>query len=425
PVPLPATVPDRLTVTLWDFSWYVRTGPGEPFEDLDRAFTEAADRGYNTIRICAMPFLLFGSGLDTTRLRLGPLGGGRGSRVRWYDVRAETVIDGRAHLLALFRAARRHDFHVIPSSWEYQQSPVFAGDRRWLDALTAVEPERRPEALADALADLIDFLAAHDGLDDRIAFTELHNEVQAGRLTESLDGDPVGAVPTVLALRPRLERGLARFRARRPDHPVTVNYAAVPVGAMRGVPRDIDVAVFHPYVHGVLDEMIDTFALRDPARPFPQERAAQELLVPSAPSLEDWKPSADDAWREEATLVSPREMYLHQWCDPVKWDAWLYDRHAVHRLAMEQRLVTWIDAAADLAADLGVPLLFGEGWVGYTPLHGTFEEGPVGAALCRRAMEESVRVGALGAVVCSNAAPHHPMWADVELQRECNALLRG
>ena len=76
PVPIPAHLPPRLTITLWDFSWYVRTGPGEPFEDLDRAFTEAVQRGYNTVRICAMPFLLFGSGLDTSALRLGPLGGG-------------------------------------------------------------------------------------------------------------------------------------------------------------------------------------------------------------------------------------------------------------------------------------------------------------------------------------------------------------
>ena len=58
PRPVPTHVPEKLTITLWDFSWYVRTGPGEPFEDLDRAFAEAVDRGYNTIRICAMPYLL-------------------------------------------------------------------------------------------------------------------------------------------------------------------------------------------------------------------------------------------------------------------------------------------------------------------------------------------------------------------------------
>ncbi|MFE4053208.1 cellulase-like family protein [Streptomyces sp. YIM B13518] len=417
PTARPAHLPDTLKITLWDFTWYTRTGPGEPFADLDHAFAEAVERGYNTVRICAMPYLLFGSGLDTRHLRLGPLGGDYGRRVRWYDVRAETCVDARARLLALFEAARRHDCFVILSSWEYQQSSSFALDRAWYDALMTVDPEQRPQALADALADLIDFLAAHGGLDDRVAFTELHNEVQAGFLTEGLDGDPV------VALRPRLERGLARFRERHPDRMVTVNYAQVPVGSLRGVPRDVDVAVFHPYVYGVLDELIDTFALRDPSRPFPQELAERELLRPGAPRLEEWAPPAEGRPRLDATVVGPREVYVHDWCDPDRWDAWLHSRYAFHRQAMEQRLTTWIAAAADWAADTGVPLVFGEGWIGYTPLHGTFEEGPVGAAFCRLAAAESSRAGAWGSVVCSNAAPHHPMWADIALQRECNALL--
>src|SRR4051795_7321085 len=107
--PIPEHLPRKLTISLWDFSWYTMTMPGEPFDDLDRAFAEAVERGYNTIRICAMPYLLFGSGLDTSAIRLGPLGGGYGRRVRWYDVGAPAVIDGRAQLLALFEAAKRHD----------------------------------------------------------------------------------------------------------------------------------------------------------------------------------------------------------------------------------------------------------------------------------------------------------------------------
>ncbi|GAA2342008.1 cellulase-like family protein [Streptomyces violaceusniger] len=412
-------LPDKLTISLWDFSWYTRTGPDEPFADLDRAFEDAVARGYNTVRVCAMPFLLFGSRLDTTKLRPSALGGAYGQRMRWYDLGGGGEIDGRAWLRELFEAALRHDCFVILSSWEYQQSPSFGEDRAWFDALMAVDPERRAEALADALADLIDFLVIH-GLDDRIAFTELHNEVQGSRLTEGLDGED-----KVVALRPRLERGLARFKERHPNRPVTVNYAKVPVGSLRGVPREVDVAVFHPYVHGVLDELLTTFAIRDRDRPFPQEAVRRELLRPGAPDLADWAPPPGDRWRLEATTVGPREIYVHDWCDPDRWDAWLYDRYAVHRLAMEQRLVTWIEAAADWAAGNGVPLVFGEGWIGYTPLHGTFEEGPVGAAFCRRAVEESARVGAWGAVVCSNAAPQHPMWQDIALQRECNAVLRG
>ena len=72
---VPAHLPRRLTITLWDFTWYTQTTPGEPFHDLDVAFAEAVERGYNTVRICAMPFLLFGSGLDTSALRLERLGG--------------------------------------------------------------------------------------------------------------------------------------------------------------------------------------------------------------------------------------------------------------------------------------------------------------------------------------------------------------
>src|SRR5690625_5949436 len=94
PVPLPAHLPERLTITLWDFSWYVRTGPGEPFEDLDAAFAAARERGYNTIRICAMPYLLFGSGLDTSALQLGPLGGEVGDRKKH-----TSELQSRGHLV--------------------------------------------------------------------------------------------------------------------------------------------------------------------------------------------------------------------------------------------------------------------------------------------------------------------------------------
>jgi hypothetical protein len=89
---------------------------------------------------------------------------------------------------------------------------------------------------------------------------------------------------------------------------------------------------------------------------------------------------------------------------------------------MDRVLRIWLDVAADHAAARGIPLVLGEGWIGYTPLHSDFEGGPIGAEYCRLAMRESRRVGAWGTIVCSNAAPHHPMWADVALQVECNEI---
>lgn len=424
PVPLPARLPDRLTITLWDFSWYVRTGPGEPFADLDRAFEEAVTRGYNTIRICAMPYLLFGSGLDTTAIRLGPLGPitgtgpdrtGYGQRMRWYDVEAPTVINGRDHLLALFQAARRHDCFVILSSWEYQQSSAFAEGRDWCDALMAIDPQERAVQQAIALADLIDFLADH-GLDDRIAFTEIHNEVQIGHLADGLSTDPQ---QRITELRPRLERALDAFHNRHPDRPVTVNYAGVPAGAMRGIPETIDVLVTHPYVYGVLGELINEYGLRSPIEEFDQGRAEKELLRPGAPKITDWAPS--DPWRLIATIVSAPEVYAHDWGDAEAIDRWLYRNYPAWEQQMITTLQIWMDVARDWAVQHDIPLVFGEGWIGYTPRDGRFEEGPVGAELCRLAIAESVRVGARGTIICSNAAPQHAMWADIALQQQCNA----
>lgn len=418
PVPVPAHLPRRLTITLWDFSWYTRTGPGEPFEDLDRAFAEAAERGYNAIRICAMPFLLFRSGLDTTRASFGPLGGGYGQGTRWYDVRHRVELDARDHLAALFQAARRHDMYVIVSSWEYQQSPAFYGDRSWFDALSDVEPEDRATVLAHAHADLVEFLAER-GLDDRVAFVELHNEVQFGRLADGLE--PVRG-DLVVPLRDRLTHGLAAFRDRVPGVPVTVNYARVPVGALRGIPDTIDVAVFHPYVYGVLGALADRLHVRDEAQ-FTTENA-RPFLRPGAPAYEDWLPPAADRWRTEATIVAKPEIFVHDWCDPEIWDRYLYENHAPFHHAMRLKLETWLDAADDFARARGIPVVFGEGWVGYTPLRTWYEEGPVGAEVSRAAARKAREIEAWGYVVSSNAAPHHPMWREAELQRECNRLFQ-
>jgi hypothetical protein len=429
PVRVPDHLPESLTITLWDFSWYVRTGAGEPFEDVDQAFAEAVERGYNTIRICAMPFLLFGSGLDTSAVSLDRLGGEYAQGVRWYDVKSPTVFDGRAKLLELFEAAARHDVFIILSSWEYQQSSAFGTDRAWFDALMAVPAEERAERLADSLADLVDFVAER-GLDDRIAFTEIHNEVQIGHLTDGLNAVPDTAGShwddLVLALEPRLTRAVDRFHARHPERLCTVNYSRVPVGAMRGVPKNIDVLVTHPYVYGVLDEVTAAFALRGPLADFPQEQVtAAGILRPDAPPAATWTLTGDAAWKLEATIVGKGEIYLHDWIDAGAFDRFLYERYQTHRTEMERILTTWMSVAADHAAARGIPFVFGEGWVGYTPLGGDFEEGPVGAQFCRLAMKESRRFGAWGSIVCSNAAPHHPMWRDVALQHECNEIFAG
>jgi hypothetical protein len=45
----------RLTISMWDFSWLFASGPGGAYEDLERRVAEAAERGYNTLRVDCFP----------------------------------------------------------------------------------------------------------------------------------------------------------------------------------------------------------------------------------------------------------------------------------------------------------------------------------------------------------------------------------
>ncbi len=45
----------RLTISMWDFSWLMAHHPGGVYEDLERRVAEAAERGYNTLRVDCFP----------------------------------------------------------------------------------------------------------------------------------------------------------------------------------------------------------------------------------------------------------------------------------------------------------------------------------------------------------------------------------
>ncbi|MGW2518874.1 cellulase-like family protein [Streptomyces sp. NPDC001617] len=418
-----ATTPgptDRLAITLWDFSWYTQAGAGEPFADLDRAFAETVDRGFNTVRICAMPFLLFSGRVhESETLQVRGLGEQFGQRTRWYDVRGGYPLDGRRRLVELFEAAARHDCKVIVSSWEYQQSPSFADTDTWHRALAAVPGPDRAEAVADALADLLDFLTER-GLADRVAYVEVHNEV------DNCDLVPADGTPGHYArLRGPLERAVKLLQARHPAIPVTYSLGEPWPDELGDLPEQAQIAHFHFYVYGVLGALYEAVGLGHGTEAAPEtaswptpELAA--MLRPDAPAFADYQP--DEPWRLAATGI-PRELfYAHDWVDPDRWDLWLYENYPTHRQAMRDTLAGWVDSVADFARLRGIPAVLGEGVVGYTPLLTRFEEDAVGKDIAEFVVDRCLAAGFQGVVLTSNAAPHHPMWhTDRAWMRRVNA----
>ncbi len=408
---VPAHLPPRLAITLWDFSWYTQGGPGDAYENLEAAVADAASLGYNAIRICAAPLLLHGGvGLDPRALEIGGLGTapdgeiyGRGTR--WYDVRGGYTIDLTARLHELFEACRRHDMVVLLASWEYQQSPAFASSPEWFEAIDAVPLAERYGVLARAWDRLVDDLT-DAGFRDRIALVELHNEVDFSILPALEDG---GA------------EQVAWLRGRHPDLLVTASYGKPPHLAMHRVPAELGAAQFHVYSYGVLEALQQRIDIRSEGSSGFPAPALRELLRADAPSPAEYGRPA--AWKLAATVVTDQMVYGYDWIDPDAWDDWLALHYPPFHEVMRREIASRVIAIAAWARWRGVPAVIGEGWIGYTPLRGWFEEGEIGLALAEHGIETALEHGVWGVVLSSNAAPHHPMWRLREWQRAQNARI--
>src|SRR5690606_22661900 len=122
------------------------------------------------------------------------------------------------------------------------------------EALLAIPPERRCAALADALAGLLDFLKDHD-LADRVAYVELHNEVDnpGTKLIEvARAGENVQA-----AERPYIEQALEVLRKRHSDILHTACYSDPVPHRLGDLADNVQVAHFHLYVYGVLRRLFE------------------------------------------------------------------------------------------------------------------------------------------------------------------------
>ncbi|MBB6636138.1 cellulase-like family protein [Cohnella thailandensis] len=421
---IPDSLPRKLTITMWDFSWYTMTLPGEPYHDLGARFREAIDRGYNTIRICAMPYMLFtAEGKRPGPLKLGNLGE-VGQRTRWYNCRGGAELDGHVHLLELFRQAKEHGCYIMLSSWEYQQSPSFLAHPELRDELASIPPEKRFMAIARSMDQLIRFVKAA-GYGDRIVYAELHNEVEFGQLTAVgtargiAENDTPGLVE---AMQPFIEEAVGYLRESHPDILMTASYTLNEAYPKAYLARNMQVGHFHLYIKGVLNELMANAGLNDESVPFPNA-FVQSLLREEAPPFEQWTLPPGQEWRMEGNPVGMKLIYLHDWADPDKWDLFLYDRYSDHKLAMLQKADDRFEEVDVWNRHDGLPIVIGEGYVGYTPLHAGFEEGPVGKFIAEYCLRKGMKLGFWGMTLCSNCAPHHPFWNDVCWQRKWNRFI--
>lgn len=140
-----------LTIAMWDYSWLKCGHKGGSFHDLERCVAEAAQRGYNTLRVDVFPHWY----LDSHHV-FEPQGLGR--RVpTWGDVRqvGGYTCNVRERVIELADLARRHGLMLALDTWMSfailgGRGPIPAGEEEavcrawsetWVQALRAMRED--------------------------------------------------------------------------------------------------------------------------------------------------------------------------------------------------------------------------------------------------------------------------------------------
>lgn len=130
-----------LTISMWDFSWLKCSHHGGAFHDMERCVAEAAERGYNTLRIDAFPHD-YTSEIPT---RFAAQGLNRRFRT-WGDVLVPGgfSVDVRRKVIDLADICRRHNIWLALDTW--QSVDVIA---RTLPKGGMIEPDQEEKVCRD------------------------------------------------------------------------------------------------------------------------------------------------------------------------------------------------------------------------------------------------------------------------------------
>ena len=103
----------RLAISMWDFSWLFGNCPGGAYEDLERRVAEAAERGYNTLRIDCFPSRL-GEKESRFEKNWDPVV----NAPQWGERPATITCNVRKKVAELAEACRKHGIWLGLDSWD-------------------------------------------------------------------------------------------------------------------------------------------------------------------------------------------------------------------------------------------------------------------------------------------------------------------
>ncbi len=371
--------------------WLTDRQPGEGWADPDARLADTRERGYNTLRIDAMLNWVYDQqGNERTPVEVGCVvepGFCRNSG-------GMTTIGG-AHvqaldeLLELLRLAQKHGLYFILTSWEYQpgHTTTFVADKALRDEISGIPADDKLMAHARKY-DLLLTCLEHEGLQERIAFVEIHNELSL--LTHILGGPE--------ATKRHTEQALGHLQERHPgilfsgdyvgpwSADLAFDYKAL-YDAASQYASNTQVFDHHLYALGPQTAFLEAVGLQSAlhlagspdfdldAHMTNLEQGNEEFkrhLRPDAVSWSDFR----QHFRTETTWRPA--IYFYENLDTEAYDYWMFQHFHEFEDRMKGYWKNTIQFMGQRGRDRGLPVVCDEGYAFYSPINSGFGPSAVG-----------------------------------------------
>lgn len=103
----------RLSIAMWDFSWLLAHHPGGAYEDLERRVVEAAERGYNTLRVDCFPSRILDAESKFSKNWTPGV-----NLPRWGQTAMDHTCNVRQEVARLAELCRQHGLWLGLDSWD-------------------------------------------------------------------------------------------------------------------------------------------------------------------------------------------------------------------------------------------------------------------------------------------------------------------
>jgi hypothetical protein len=392
---LPDHLPQRLSIGMFIWNWITMATPEEPYHDLEKAVAGLRERGFNAVRLEAgLNWCFRVDGRTRGEMTFGPsIPGFRGNLIG-------NAVGGGRHdvlrrLVRLTKLAREHGIYVILTSWEYQDSTWSVADPKIRAEVMGVPEAQRFMHLARQHDRLLRILK-DEGLQNQIAYIEVHNEPDASRFPQGLEGKNLHT------------DAIAFLRNRHGDILVSGDYTSHNPSL---VPDNVQVYDQHTYVPLLYNRLYAETVDRkdfDPADPKKNPLLRRLLKTPFVPYGQFMKAAENIGtapWR-------PR-FWMYYNLDNQAFDRWMLEQYQCEESGMKATAVGMFEGDAKEASRRNVPAVCDEGGYFYPPLGSKFEVTPPGTNMFDLQVDLAIKHRYWGMMPTTYCGPEDPIWQDV------------